>query len=489
LMAHAQRLSSDEIYTLRIAQQPTVAGMIRLSRALDLHPPLHYFAERVALSLHAPVWLAARLPSILAGQLTLLAIFLFTARRLGNLLGLVAACVYTVTPAMDFSWSNRPYALWFLMLATMALLWRECLPESKRQWMLLALGLSALLMVMDDMFGLVCLLPFFAAEALRARDRSRMDWPVVSALLLPSCAGLLYLDQVSSFATNTFTPRYLPSMGMSMEMYGDLLTWPVVMLLACGIVVHLLFQERELESAVRMRFAVMERAELVVMVGIGIVPAVLLMLAAAHHTQFFARYGACGSVGIALLAPVMLRRLRFARPVAVLMTAAMLLTAGYRAVADAKIATPETRASEAIGVAPQQLDALDQSMPIVVAGATEFTEMNDREPEDVARRLFYLTDRTAAQQYSGQTVFETEEQTVALLGLPGKAEDLQRFLAEHERFYLVGDYTNAEQWVMRDLLAHGAQMQYRGKFISTTQSDDLYEVSLGRDDVSLAGVQ
>jgi len=95
----------------------------------------------------------------------------------------------------------------------------------------------------------------------------------------------------------------------------------------------------------------------------------------------------------------------------------------------------------------------------------------------MARRVFYLTDREAALQYSHYTLFENEDKIRRLLQLPSQTEDLQKFLAEHPRFYVVGDYDRPEVWLLRKLAADGVPLDYLGKYESTYESTDLYLVS------------
>ena len=106
-----------------------------------------------------------------------------------------------------------------------------------------------------------------------------------------------------------------------------------------------------------------------------------------------------------------------------------------------------------------------------------FVEMSDRESPEIARRVFYLTDRDAALQYAHYTLFENEDKIRSLLGLPSQAEPLHEFLPDHTAFYVVGDYDRPEIWLLRKLAADGMRLDYLGKFESTYESNDLYEVS------------
>jgi hypothetical protein len=214
------------------------------------------------------------------------------------------------------------------------------------------------------------------------------------------------------------------------------------------------------------------------MAAVFAVPALIMILTRIHPTQFFLRYGTCGAVGFALLVPFAMMRARRTQAVGVLMTVAMLLTSVVRANTDTFDAFGTWRAFTIPGVPPQRLEALDPSLPIAMASAPRFVELNDEEPAAVARRLSYVTDSTEAQRYSAQTLFETEDQAIGPLRLLGKVEPREAFFAAHPRFYMIAIYPDPEEWLMRYLMANGASVRYMGKFVSTVSADDLYLVTL-----------
>jgi len=113
----------------------------------------------------------------------------------------------------------------------------------------------------------------------------------------------------------------------------------------------------------------------------------------------------------------------------------------------------------------------------VTASPMTFVEMSDRESPEIVKRVFYLTDRDAAMQYSHYTLFENEDKIRRLLGLGSQTEAFPQFMAEHPRFYVVGDYGRSDVWLLRKLEADGMTLRYMGKFESTYESDDLFLIS------------
>jgi hypothetical protein len=476
-VARTHDLTCDELYTLGIARQASVAKMIEVSRTLDLHPPLHYFTERAALALPLPRWLGSRLPSILAGQIMLLAVFWLLRREVGNMAGMVGTACLWFSPAMDYPWSNRPYSLWLCFLALTALFWTLSTEDDRKWWQPIALVVSALSMTAVHMFGLACLLPFFVAEALRTYRKKAIDWPVVLAVVLPSLMVISYFRQIKAMGVNTFSPRYLPSMGMAIDLYSDMVTVSMAALIGAVVVAAVLIprpESHDLPKIFRKEYWAMA-------ISLSLMPLVLMVAATIHPTQFFQRYGVCGAVGVALLAAFFTERfVPRARAIAVLLTVGMVAGSATRLYIETR-GFDVRLAFNLTGLPPKSLEELDPKLPIVVAAGTEFTELNDREPMSVARNLYYVTDFAAAAKYSGQTVFDGEQRTIDLLGMPGKTEALKPFLTEHPTFYLISNYTSTEEWLARYLIAQGAHVELCGKFLSKVQTNDLYRVTVSPD--------
>ena len=176
---------NDEIYTVHIAQQPTLRQMLEVARQVDLHPPLHYLAVREAMRLPAPRWLTARLPSILCGLLLSLSMFWYTARRFGNLFGFVAVGVLWMSPALDYAWSDRPYMLWLGFLWALLLVIDVARQNERPWWSLPAVFLLSLGMVLSHLLGIVCIAVILLSEGVRAWRRRHWDWRLSLAVALP----------------------------------------------------------------------------------------------------------------------------------------------------------------------------------------------------------------------------------------------------------------------------------------------------------------
>jgi hypothetical protein len=486
--AHSHPLMNDEIYTLHIAQAPSLRAMVALAKQIDLHPPLHYVAERYAMKIPGPRWLCARLPSLLAVMVVMFSLFRFAAKRLGNVFGLVAVAMFWLGSSVDYAWSNRPYILWLAWLSLLLLANEIAVRPKRPRWALpLVFGLG-FLMVMTHLLGVWCLMPFLVAEIVRWRERKRIDVALGLMYVLPMLCAVGGYYQMHHLSENSFPIFREASLGMAGDLYGGLLGLPLLMLAGSTLVCILLFGNREEKAERGTRYGVLQfpesttaprglrRDEWWLLGGLLLMPMATLLLARFDHLQFWTRYGVAAMPASAvMMAALMSRRMPMARVVAVMLMASTTGYMVYRMAAES--AMWSNVGVVAGGRAPIPLTSLNASLPIVAASPMTFVEMSNREPAMVADRVYYLTDRQAALQYAHYTLFENEDKICRLLNLPSKTEPLAPFLAQHKQFYVVGRYDTPEVWLLRKLAADGFVLDYLGKYASTYESRDLYLVS------------
>jgi hypothetical protein len=479
LESHSRLLSNDEIYTVHIAQQPTIGKMLALSREIDLHPPMHYILQRYALMLPFPRWLDARLPSLLAGLVACFAIWQFVSRRLGPLFGLLAAMTLWFGPLLGFTWSNRPYALWIAFLCLLLPARNAAVRLHRSWWSVPVVFLMAMGMVTSHLIGVLCLGPFLLAELYRARRNRRMDWPLFLAFAVPALIAIGFKYQFSHIAKDSFPIQQMPSFTLAIETY---VVNSGTALQIIGIVLLLFFFiTRPVAVAVpnattRNSDLPFDTAELIIINGLLVLPLFVLLAGSIGHLQFWTRYGGAAAPAIAVLAAGLIAsRIPLARPLAFVLVLCGMSFMVFLCITDTHIQTNAFQKGS--GRQPIPLATLDASLPIVTASPMTFVEMSDREKPEIAHRVYYLTDVNEAVRFSHYTLFENEDKIRALLNLPSNAEPLNSFLPQHHKFYVVGDYSAPEIWLLRSLAASGMNLDYLGKFESSYESQDLYLVT------------
>jgi hypothetical protein len=482
LQSQNKFLKNDEIYTVHIAQAPTVRELLSMSREIDLHPPLHYLVQRAALKLPLPRYLSSRLPSMVAGLISCFALFWYTAKRLGYFFGTVAVTLFWFSPGLDFSWSNRPYALWLAFLCLLMLARDVAVRAYRPRWAVPAVFLLTLGMVGTHLLGILCIGPFLLVEGFRAQSRGRVDWPLVFALSAPALLGFGYLYQIHHLSHDVFPVTQMPGLSLAVDTYAGMFGNAV--LIVGGIVltfVTLFGPAGRIESVFRTSLRErtgcgLTRDDVILLTALLLLPLGVLLAGMVLHLQFWPRYGMASLPAFAVLSLWLLaRRFLLARAMAVLVLVSAVAYMAYVLVIDTG---PQSNVGVvSSGRTPIPLATLNPVLPIVTASPMMFVEMSDRESPAIAHRLFYLTDVKAAYQYAHYTLFENEGKIRKMLNLPSQTQDLPGFLASHRQFYLVGDYNAKEIWLPRKLAADGLKLDYLGKFESSYESDDLYLVS------------
>ena len=473
LEAHAHLLSNDEIYTVHIARAPTLRVMWSMEREIDLHPPLHYLLVRLALHLPGPMWLTARVPSMVAGAIATAMLFRLAARRLGSVLGIVSVAVLWTGPVEAFFWSDRPYMLWMALLTMLVAAYLWTVQGPRAGWKLAVVFLLSALMISDQLIGVAALGGFAVAEATRAWRRRRVDVGMGAALLLPVGIAFGFSYELRHLAANGFPPEQIPSAGWAAAMYNAQVTqmfFVVSVTVVIGAYLWPGLRERGVVEGREARPRQLPEEEGALFLGLIAVPVVLMIVAATLRLQYWERYSACSVVGFAGVVPWMVYR-RLAR-IEVLGPLLVLIFVGTTLAQALGDAEPDQGGPERIALA-----SLDASLPIVVANPMTFTEMADREPNGIATRLFYLMDRAEAQRVAGYTLFENEDKIVRILGLPSHAQQANVFYGEHPRFWMVADPENRTEWLLRSLVQRGATVAWKGKIRPGYDDSDLYLVT------------
>ncbi len=475
--AHSHLITRDEIYTWHIAQAPTLHRLLAMTREMNLHPPLHYLLQRWSLKLDLPRWLGSRLPSMIAGLITVLALFRFAARHFGNTIGMTAAAVFLCGPAVDLAWQNQPYMLLLCALILLLFAWDKAV-EPDRTWRsVVCVLLASLAIVADHRTGVVCLLPFAVGEAVRFRRGRRADWPLWLCLLAPFLLGIVY--QIRFLQTKSLTDEYLPSLVMSWNIYGDLL---YDFFFATAVCVLLLALMSYLGESASLRQRILRPEALAMLCAISLLPLVTLSF--------------CAIIGIAILIPWLIaNRSRAPRTLSVFIFCTLVASVIQKASTEWAVGGTYAAALFQTGRVPIHLQDLNPSLPIVDASAATFIEMSDRESAPIVSRLYYLTDHNAALRYSGYssessfTLLEKQEDIRKTLELRSHTAKLRDFVALHPSFYMIAAYPAVDDWLPRKLADSGVNSDYLGKFVSSYDNDDIFLVTVppGALDTANAG--
>jgi mannosyltransferase len=126
-------LGNDEIHEVRWSRLPW-PEMLAAVREEGIHPPLDYFVQTLLDRSGVPEW-ARRLPSVIAGVLTL-GLTMFLARRwFGPAAGIAGGLLLALSPIhVRYSQEVRPYALGLMFLVASLALLEAYRGKPRRAW-------------------------------------------------------------------------------------------------------------------------------------------------------------------------------------------------------------------------------------------------------------------------------------------------------------------------------------------------------------------
>ncbi|HEV2274930.1 MAG TPA: glycosyltransferase family 39 protein [Acidobacteriaceae bacterium] len=483
----------DELFTFYIAQAPTFGEMLRWTQTVDLNPPLSYVITRLVFRVMHPGMLSLRLPSMVAFFLAALCLYAFVARRLSRVYGMAGALVLLGSVYKAYSFEARPYALVLAFLGLAAVSWQRAIEEHRRArwpWLLL-LVLGGFGMLLSHVLALVAYGGLFFAEIARFARRRRPDWPLWICLVLPLSSGLLYFPLFQNHGSGAFPSAFQSSLLRVAESYGAVWVELASLLAAAMIAIILLklqnlkLQNLELQNAPAAGGSRFTAAEATFAVYLLLVPLIIALEFMRSHAAYFDRYGMAAIFGAGLVVPWLIASWTGTNRAAGLLTACILALGIIPPMTVATrlqnwIEPPPPDSFDLSGNFPAPFSQIKPDLPFVDASGLTFLEMNSRESAEFLSRVYYLTDLQSAVQYSHATIFEGFGGLKHVFPIRANVTPYPEFVERHSKFLVYGTYDYPEDWLLRKLLADGADVRLLGSFPHGYKDRMLYEVTMPR---------
>jgi hypothetical protein len=487
----------DELYTLWIAQAPSLRSMWDLARVYDLNPPLPFVATHASYVAFGIGTLSTRLPEIIAFLGALLCLFAIVRRRMGVLFGLFAVTLLMASPAFALAIEARPYGLMFCFFLAAVLCWQRAAEVPRRACWIVSLALTLTALLLSHVFGLAAAVALLAAELLRSWQRRRLDLPLLAAILLPFPVITLYVPLFANHGSALYPLYYQPTLAKMAGFYVYAASSETIILFAtlAALVLFLGVDQLGVERPTRGPFWSFPTPELALFAFVLALPLALMVFLLHTHGAFFLRYGALASFALEVFAVALAGRLTLLRDttgwrldprVALLGSLTALafsgiLPAAAHAISSGAIlptaahAEPKLTPCDACARTAQ----LDPTLPLVDASGLTFLEMSHRESSATTSRLFYLVDPAASARYAHANIFERMPAVLAAFHLPGQSVPYAAFTAAHPRFFVLGAKEYPEDWLLAKLQADGASI----RLVAHTADDyhvssELYEVQM-----------
>ena len=174
----------DELFTLRIAQAPSLTGLWETLGPTDPSPPLYYIITRLFQTVFGCGELATRLPAIISFLAALFFLFLILDTRCRAITAITGVLLMCLSPAALLITNARTYTF-ILALCTISL-WFWQVAAANNQWTLPLCGLflSLSMALYSHFYAFFLFVPIVTGEIYRSFKIKRIAWPVWLALLL-----------------------------------------------------------------------------------------------------------------------------------------------------------------------------------------------------------------------------------------------------------------------------------------------------------------
>lgn len=466
----------DELFTFYIAQARSIPALLNEIQLVDLNPPLSYLATRLSYSIFGVNTLSCRLPEILGFLLAMLSLYLFLRRRAGTLYGLLAAGLLYAGAFGALATEARPYGL-LLGFSALSLLAWQLARERKRFAVLLAFAGCGLLLT--HIFSVFVWGALVAAEVIRIAQRRRVEWVLVLAWAVPLLCIVTYVPQLRAHSQAIFPAALQPTVGTLFRFYNTWVEADVRAVLLTAVLLLLLSGPRTFRGRTQPYLTLPEWASIGFLFAI---PLVLLLVLIRSHSAFFERYATAGTIGLCVLAAMLLAfwTSRDTRAALLCLSVAFIISGQLSAAVNAlrhKATFTQTEPKPATCQACQLSQKLDPTLPFVDASGLTFLEMDHREDPAMLQHVFYLTDRQASRQYAHANIFEGMQTEKELFPIRANVSTYMAFIKTHRHFFVFGEYAYPEDWLLRKLEADGANLRLLGETEGSYKDKSLYYVS------------
>lgn len=466
----------DELFTVHIAQAPTVGRLFAQLRTLDLNPPLTYLLTRTSFHMFGANALGARMPETIAFFAAMVFVGRLMARRLGNLYGFAASTLLLASPTGDLFTEARPYAL---MVAALALGWWMTSAAADRaatggsvRWHYALLVLAGCTALLSHVLAVPAWLLLLAVILLFPEWRRPA---LIAAAALPLLFTPLLHNFIAQHGHILFPRSFLPTPTMVFAFYNARFVREEILLALTAVVLLLTAGSTALRGRPGWD---LRRPDWAVALLWTALPGMLMLWFMLTHAAFFYRYGSAASLGVAVIAITLLARWTAGRRSAALMVAVLALLESHALPgALLQLRHPGHVLPTPLPCAPCQL-AAKMHLPLVDANGLTFVEMSHRESPATLANTFYMQDLNAAHTLAHASIFDHLDDVQQTFGLTDRVVDATQFEQAHRRFLVYGSYGYPEQWLLRKLKADGAHIQLMDESTGSYADQDTWLVEL-----------
>jgi len=195
LTAHYRMIGGDDLLELWSDKVTSIGQLVRIERTLPLaiDPFLYHGLTFAGIRLFGVNPALLRLPSVFGFLLMQICLFYFVRRVASERAAIFALAFPAITGAFGYTMQIRPYGVLLGLFGLAILSWQTAVRrEAHRSWALVVLALSIAVAINTHYYGVLLLVPLFAAELVRVWQSRKVDVPVLMSIGAGT-AGVVFL--------------------------------------------------------------------------------------------------------------------------------------------------------------------------------------------------------------------------------------------------------------------------------------------------------
>lgn len=303
----------DEFLVLRtdIAGGFREIAHIQRVQPISLDPLAYHFASHLCTLVFGANAFSIRFPSLIGFLAMQACLFYFVRHIAGTRAGVIAMAIPALTGALYYAAEGRPYGMLLGVFGIAALSYQAATRRIHTRPALIALTLSLILAVNTHYFGVLLFVPVVLAECTRTFLRRRLDWPVVTAILLGTLGFTTILPlqpALRQFRTHYYNLNYINihtidiayrNLLIGFFLPGTITRILMIAILLCGIVILAICLRVRAQARISLPWN--EFVFLIVLAGLPVL-AYVLARAVTHSMEL--RYVLGALFGISALAGI-----------------------------------------------------------------------------------------------------------------------------------------------------------------------------------------
>ncbi len=491
-LAASDYLWYDELIIIRVAALPHWHDIWNFyASGLDTIGLLYALVLHALRVLPADDEIRSRLPAIVSFLAMLWCVFVFMRRRYAAVYAFAVVLLLTAYPLLTFAVFAKSYAVELAGLALAMICWQKGLEESSG-WGVVGVWCGLALAISSHTFAIFLVIPFAAAQGWADARVRRVRWPMWAALalfpavLLPVLPGALRASK--RYGSNFWSK---PSAALMKQTYIDYFTtnWRfLVILLIAGLIVSLVLVEVKSAEDAPARKKGFSGPEWMLVGLLTALPAYVLpasYLLHAYRADYVLGYAIGMGILLVALFAEQSRRSEAAGLVLLILFAAVTLKVDLKTIPGGMRALVHPKSVHAAlaarYVSQPWVKLLEGSdLPVVVGDHLLYTRLDCYAPDELKRRLYFLTDFAEVRTYP---LSETSQRNFLLFGklLGYQTMDVASFLPQHRHALMAVGVMTGTLWLPPYML-HQAELGNASLRLLGPgfEEPDIYEVQFSR---------